>query len=154
MPILWPPDSKSWLTGKHFDAGKDWGQGRRCLDGVTVSTAMSLSKLPEILEDREAWCAIVREVARVRHDLATQQQQQPLFWPYSSVLNHFSHVPHFVTLWTIAHQTPLSMAFSRLESWGRLPRGPPGDLPDPGIKLVSHVSCVGRWVFCLFVFYH
>ena len=25
-PILWPPDLKSWLTGKHSDAGKDWGQ--------------------------------------------------------------------------------------------------------------------------------
>ena len=25
-PILWPPDSKSWLLGKDFDAGKDWGQ--------------------------------------------------------------------------------------------------------------------------------
>ena len=25
-PILWPPDVKSWLTGKHSDAGKDWGQ--------------------------------------------------------------------------------------------------------------------------------
>ena len=25
-PILWPPDAKSWLTGKHPDAGKDWGQ--------------------------------------------------------------------------------------------------------------------------------
>ena len=25
-PILWPPDAKSWLTGKDPDAGKDWGQ--------------------------------------------------------------------------------------------------------------------------------
>ena len=25
-PILWPPDTKSWLTGKDPDAGKDWGQ--------------------------------------------------------------------------------------------------------------------------------
>ena len=25
-PILWPPDVKSWLTGKHRDAGRDWGQ--------------------------------------------------------------------------------------------------------------------------------
>ena len=24
-PIFWPPDAKSWLTGKNFDAGKDWG---------------------------------------------------------------------------------------------------------------------------------
>ena len=26
VPILWPPDAKSWLTGKDPDAGKDWGQ--------------------------------------------------------------------------------------------------------------------------------
>ena len=26
MPILWPPDVKSWLIGKYPDAGKDWGQ--------------------------------------------------------------------------------------------------------------------------------
>ena len=25
-PILWPPDAKSWLTGKDPDAGKEWGQ--------------------------------------------------------------------------------------------------------------------------------
>ena len=25
-PRLWPPDMKSWLTGKHLDAQKDWGQ--------------------------------------------------------------------------------------------------------------------------------
>ena len=28
-PILWPPDAKSWLTGKYLDAGKDWGQGEK-----------------------------------------------------------------------------------------------------------------------------
>ena len=28
-PILWPPDAKSWLTGKDPDAGKDWGQGEK-----------------------------------------------------------------------------------------------------------------------------
>ena len=38
------------------------------------------------------------------------------------------------TLWTIAHQTPLSMGFSRLESWRRLLGPPPGDLPDPGVE--------------------
>ena len=26
VPILWPPNVKSWLTGKDPDAGKDWGQ--------------------------------------------------------------------------------------------------------------------------------
>ena len=37
----------------------------------------------------------------------------------------------------LAYQAPLSMAFSRQESWSELPFPPAGDLPDPGIKLVS-----------------
>ena len=39
-----------------------------------------------------------------------------------------------VTLWTVACQAPLSMAFSRQEYWSGLPCSPPGDLLDPGIE--------------------
>ena len=42
--------------------------------------------------------------------------------------------------WTVAHQAPLSMGFSRQDYWGRLPFPPPGDLPDPGIEPTSLVS--------------
>ena len=50
-PILWAPDAKNWLTGKDPDAWKDWRQEKkgmtemRCLDGITDSMDMSLSKL-------------------------------------------------------------------------------------------------------------
>ena len=50
------------------------------------------------------------------------------------VLSCSSHVQLFVTLWTVAHQAPLSMGFSRQEHWSGLPCPPPGDLPDPGIE--------------------
>jgi len=43
----------------------------------------------------------------------------------------------FATPWTVAHQAPLSMEFSRQEYWSGLPFPPPGDFPDPGIKPVS-----------------
>ena len=46
----------------------------------------------------------------------------------------------FVTPWTVAHQAPLSMEFSRKEYWSRLPFLPPGDLPNPGIKPASLAS--------------
>ena len=56
------------------------------------------------------------------------------------MLSHFSRVQLFVTTWTVAHQAPLSMGFSRQECWTRLPCPPPGDLPDPGIRPVSLMS--------------
>ena len=56
------------------------------------------------------------------------------------VLSHFSHVQLFVTLWTVAHQAPLSMGFSRQEYWSGLPCPPPGDLLDPGIEPITLMS--------------
>ena len=50
-PILWPPDAKIWLIGKDPAAGKDWGQEE---NGITDSTDMSLSKLRELVKNREA----------------------------------------------------------------------------------------------------
>ena len=51
-----------------------------------------------------------------------------------SEVKSFSRVRLFVTLWTVAHQAPSSMGFSRQEYWSGLPFPSPGDLPDPGIK--------------------
>ena len=53
------------------------------------------------------------------------------------VLSRFSRVQLFVTLWTVAHQAPLSMGFSRQGYWSGLPFPSPGDLPDPGIESTS-----------------
>ena len=50
----------------------------------------------------------------------------------------------FATPWTVAHQAPLSMGFSRQEYWSGLPFPSPGDLPDTGIKPVSP-ALVGRF---------
>ena len=48
-----------------------------------------------------------------------------------------SHVWLFVTPWTVTHQAPLSMGFSRQEYWSGSPFLPPGDLPNPGIEPMS-----------------
>ena len=45
-----------------------------------------------------------------------------------------------MTLWTLTHQAPLSMEFSRQEYWSRLPFSAPRDFPDPGIETASLVS--------------
>ena len=48
----------------------------------------------------------------------------------------------FVTPWTVAHQAPLFTGFPRQEYWSGLPFPPPEDLPNPGIKPESCVSCI------------
>ena len=51
-----------------------------------------------------------------------------------------SRVWLFATPWTVAHQAPLSMEFSRQEYWSGLPFPPLRDLPNPDIKLASPVA--------------
>ena len=52
-------------------------------------------------------------------------------------MKSLSCVRLFATPWTVAHQAPPSMGFSRQEYWSGSPFPSPGDLPDPGIELRS-----------------
>ena len=58
----------------------------------------------------------------------------------SVAIQSLTHVRLFVTLWTTAHQAPLSMGFPRQEYWSGLPVPSPGDILDKGIKPTSLAS--------------
>ena len=85
-PTLWPPVDRTWLIGKDPDSGKDWRQEEKWMtedemvrwqhwfnghefeqtpgDGTTNSMDVSLSKIQEIVKDREACCAVVHGAAK------------------------------------------------------------------------------------------
>ena len=101
-PILWPPDGKSWLTGKDPDAGKDWRQEEKGMtedEMVGLHHQLNAHEFEQTLKDnkdREVWCAAVHGVTRVRHDWVTEQQQNKCIYIY--VTEHIHSFPDFFLL--------------------------------------------------------
>ena len=67
----------------------------------------------------------------------TSETKTTLEVSHARLLGCFSRVQMFETLWTVAHEAPLSVGSSRQGYWIGLPFPPPGDLPDPGIEPMS-----------------
>ena len=69
------------------------------------------------------------------------------------MLNRFSCVQFFATLWTMARLAPLSIGFNRHKYWSELPCPPPENLPHPGIEPASPAAPAlqadSLWLNCL-----
>ena len=84
-PVLWPPDAKSWRTGKDLDARKDWGQeGKRATEYEMIGWHHQLNgyqfeQSPEIETEieKEREAGVLQSMGhRLGHNIATEQQKQ------------------------------------------------------------------------------
>ena len=110
-----------------------------CFTYGSLYTSMLLSVHPSL----SFACCVPESVLYASVSIPTLQigSAVSFFWiPCVCMLSCFSRVRLFETLWTAAHQAPLSMGFSRQEYRRGLPCPPPRDLPDPGIEPTSLMS--------------
>ena len=97
-PILWPPDAKSQLIGKDPDAGKDWrreDKGEELFGWYHQHNGPEFEQTPEIVKDREAWCATVHGVTKSQTQLSNWIAATTMF------LLYFTKMELYCTFWLI-----------------------------------------------------
>ena len=85
--LMWKANSleKTLMLGKIEGRRRRGRQRMICLDGITNSMDMSLSKCQEILKDRKAWHVVVHRSKRIGYNWTTEQQTE---WLYANKLHN------------------------------------------------------------------
>ena len=136
LPFLNPvwTSGSSWFT-------YCWSLAWRILSKLVLNEQARMNKL--VL--KKSWWLVHWDIkpGTWKVCVGTFQTLYPILWLESSVIcciyKHWcgvscSVMSNSATPWTLAHQAPLSMEFSRHKYWSRLPFSSLGDLPDPGVK--------------------
>ena len=150
-PILWPSDVKSWLIGKDPDAGKDWRWEEK---GMTEDEMVGwhhwldgheFEQTPGV-GDGQGSLVCCSPWGRKELDM-TEWLNWTEIVLHICLLNCISSVWFFEILWTVAHQAPLFMRFSRQEYWSGLPFRSAGYLPDSRTEPSSFIfpALTGRF---------
>ena len=109
-----------------FSRGSSWPRDQSWVSSMPGQFFMSEPQVALRVKNLPANAGDTREAASI-----PGSGRSPGVGNNSSVQS-LSHVWLFATPWTVAHQAPLSMEFSRQEYWNELSFPSPGDLPDPG----------------------
>ena len=127
---------KSWKAPLRWLTSQSELQTLLCSDCLKLRSSLCLNSFGIHKADNYIFCMILI----IKKNLCKQQDIQ---WSFlqrpklENMLSHFSHVWLFVTLWAVVRQAPLSIVFSRQESWTGFPCPPPRNLPDPGLEHAS-----------------
>ena len=103
---------------------------------MSLSHPYQKHSLKRILETvvQSSWHCSMLSKDRTNKQNLKPREVDSFFLCWKVKVKSLSRVGFFVTPWSITYQSPLSMGFSRQESWSGLPFPSPGDLPKPGIE--------------------